>query len=552
MTEDPLADVPIDEPPIDEPPIDEPLIEAPLAPVPWRRLSRRMLLVHPVREVGRFIPILIGIVLFGGHNPNGHWWGLIGVVVVIAASVMRWATTSFQITPDQVQLRTGLFRKRILTTPADRVRTVDVTEHALHRILGLAKVSIGTGISDEKKSGMVLDGLGVAEARALRGELLHRTTPATTAPARAMNPTGPAFQPLTPSLEAPVELPLEREDELLRLDPSWMRYAPLTFSGAVTGLAIVGVSVNALGQSNVNASKLRAVQGTSRHLEHLPLWLSIVQVTLSLLAVVAVLSIIGYVLSFWNFRLTRHSGGTLQVTRGLLTTRSTSIERRRLRGVEISEPLFLRAARGSRLMAVATGLRMGRGSQRGGTVLAPPAPSGVITPLAGVVLAEITEARGIARRTDSATAALIPHPPRARRRRINRAITPWVLLAILFAILWGTLGLPKWFAVAGGGAALLFIPIGIDRYHSLGHQFVDGFLITRYGSLVRRRVILESDGIIGWNERRTFFQRRAGLVSLIATTAAGGQHYAVPDLSPEESLRVARQATPGLLEPFLS
>ncbi|SOD70978.1 putative membrane protein [Jatrophihabitans sp. GAS493] len=540
-----MTDVPhhepelVEAPPVEVPLVEAPLVEAPLVEVPWRRLSSRMLLVHPVREVGRFIPILIGIVLFGGHNGNGHWWGLIGVVLVIGASIMRWATTSFQITPDQVQLRTGLFRKRILTTPADRVRTVDVTEHALHRLLGLAKVSIGTGISDEKKSGMVLDGLSVSEARSLRGELLHRTRVSPQSPGR-------------PVATAPEPLP-EREDELLRLDPSWMRYAPFTFSGAITGLAIVGVSFNALGQSDVDASKIRAVQDTSRHLERLPLWLSVIQVTLSLLAVVALLSIIGYVLSFWNFRLTRHSGGTLQVTRGLLTTRSTSIEHRRLRGVEISEPIFLRAVRGARLVAVATGLRMGRGSQRGGTVLAPPAPSRVIADLAGTVLGEIAlrEAQRNSSGTDAATVTLVPHPARARRRRINRAITPWLLLVILLIVLWATAGLPKWFAVAAAVGALLAIPIGVDRYRSLGHRFVDGFLVTRYGSLVRRRVVLEADGIIGWNERRTFFQRRARLVSLIATTAAGGQHYAVPDLAPEESLRLARQATPGLLEPFL-
>jgi hypothetical protein len=51
--------------------------------------------------------------------------------------------------------------------------------------------------------------------------------------------------------------------------------------------------------------------------------------------VVTLLSTIGYVLAYWGYRLTRHAGGTLHVARGLLTTRATSIEERRLRGAEI-------------------------------------------------------------------------------------------------------------------------------------------------------------------------------------------------------------------------
>ena len=66
----------------------------------------------------------------------------------------------------------------------DRIRTVDVTARAMHRLLGLARVEIGTGRSDREADGGVrLDGLTAAEAAALREELLHRRAPA--APAGA-------------------------------------------------------------------------------------------------------------------------------------------------------------------------------------------------------------------------------------------------------------------------------------------------------------------------------------------------------------------------------
>jgi putative membrane protein len=96
------------------------------------------------------------------------------------------------------------------------------------------------------------------------------------------------------------------------------------------------------------------------------------------------------------------------------------------------------------------------------------------------------------------------------------------------------------------GAAL-----AIDRYRALGHHVVDGVLTASAGSLVRRRCMLDGDGIIGWNLHRSFFQRRAGLATLVATTAAGRQQYRVQDVELGEALLTAEAAVPGLLAPFL-
>ncbi len=71
------------------------------------------------------------------------------------------------------------------------------------------------------------------------------------------------------------------------------------------------------------------------------------------------------------------------------------------------------------------------------------------------------------------------------------------------------------------------------------------------GSLIRRRSVVAAEGIIGWNVERSFFQRRAGLATLTATTAAGEQHYDVQDVEMGEALRVAEELLPGLAAPFL-
>jgi putative membrane protein len=97
------------------------------------------------------------------------------------------------------------------------------------------------------------------------------------------------------------------------------------------------------------------------------------------------------------------------------------------------------------------------------------------------------------------------------------------------------------------GAALL----AYDRSRALGHALTEDTLVSRRGSLVRRRSALSRDGIIGWNLRRSFFQRRAGLTTLVATTAAGRQRVEVQDIPLRQALHLADEAIPGLLTPFL-
>ena len=119
----------------------------------WHRLDRRMLLVHPVREVGRFLPVLIGLLLFGRGSDGGGYWGLIGVAIPIGLGLLRYVTTSYRLTSGRVEVRNGLLNKRVVSTPLDRVRTVDLTASPIHRALGLVTVRVGTGQGGDKGDG---------------------------------------------------------------------------------------------------------------------------------------------------------------------------------------------------------------------------------------------------------------------------------------------------------------------------------------------------------------------------------------------------------------
>lgn len=488
------------------------------APDPWRRLSRRMLLVHPVQELRRLLVPLIALVFVGRTSDQRGFWPLLGAGVVIVLGMVRWFTTTYRVTPTQVQVRRGLLRRSTVSVPRDRVRTVDVTSHLLHRMLGLARLTVGTGQSDRKEEPLRLDALTVAAAAQLRGELLHeRAAPAAEAGAPAPPPAGHV---------------------VAVLDPAWVRYAPFTLSGLLTIGVIAGFVTNAAAQAHINVFRLAT--GARSDLHGTPVWLAVVLVLLVIVVAVALLSAGGYVLAFWGFRLARQ-GTTLHVTRGLLTTRATTIEARRLRGAEISEPLLLRWVRGARATAITTGLRVGRGAERGGSVLLPAAPAEETARVASEVLG-----------TPAPVAAVLTrHGRGARRRRYFKALRAAGYVVALLALLWWLAGWPAWPVYASLGLLVLALPLAADRYANLGHALVDGYLVARVGSVIRRRYMLGCDAVIGWNERRSFFQRRAGVATWTATTAAGRGRYEIVDVPRADGVAFADAATPGLLTPFL-
>jgi putative membrane protein len=498
------------------------------APEAWRRLDRRMLLIHPIQELPRALPALLAAFVAGNGGGRGLIWIAVALAITLTFAFSRWFTTRYRVTEDRVEVGSGLFRRRVRAVSRDRIRTVDVTARAMHRLLGLARVEVGTGRSDRDEGGGVrLDGLTATEAVALRAELLHRA-PQPPSPGAAAAAGAP-----TPAVEA--------ESELARLDPSWVRFAPFTLSGVVSVGVVLGFLLNVANEAHFDPKNWGPARHLADRLGHAPVALTALALLLLALVAVVVASTVGYALAFWDFRLTRHPGGTLHVTRGLITTRATTIEERRLHGTEVSEPLLLRMVAGARLIAIATGLRVGRGAERGGSLLVPPAPRAEVQRVAAEVMGA----------AEPVTRPLTAHGPRARTRRYTRALTVWALLVAALAIVHWAIGGPWWLPVAALALAPIAVALAADRYRNLGHAVAGERLVAARGSLVRRRAVVAAEGIIGWNVERSFFQRRAGLATLTATTAAGEQHYDVQDVEIGEALRVAEQLLPGLAAPFL-
>jgi putative membrane protein len=497
--------------------------------IAWRRLDRRMLLVHPVVELVKFLPFLIGIFVLGSGGGQA-WWQVFGVAIPVALGIVRYFTTTYRITATQVELQRGLLGTKVLTTRLDRVRAVEVTSTLAHRVLGLAKVEIGTaaaGGQDDDK--FVLDGLPIPEARQLRAALLHRTG-ATPAPASAGTQD-------TPSAPAPA---VHEDEVLLSFDRRWVRYAPLTSSGSVIAagvLAVLGQFGDQFFEVWIDTEQVQDwAENGSLHVV-IPIVVAIFVVGFLVLG--AIFSVLGYLVTNWDFSLARDTRGrSFHVRRGLFTSTETSLERQRVRGLEVSEPLGLRLAGAAKLTAIATGVS-GEGSR---TMLAPVAPRTVIDEVGASVIDA----------PQPLHVTLVQHGPAARRRRYTRALTGAAVLPVLATAVVVVFDIPWWTALP----TLLTFPIGAllaaDRYRRLGHALEPDYLVVRQGSVRGRREILQRTGIIGWNIQQSWFQRRSGLVTLVATTAAGHQAYAALDVPESLAIALADEAVPGLVSPFLA
>jgi putative membrane protein len=481
----------------------------------WQRLDPRMLLVDPVKTLGRFaVPFLIAFVGVGSAN-SGLSVSMLPLYVGIAVlfGMLPWLTTHYQVTATQLQVRRGFLQRNTVTAPLERIRSVDLEASLLRRLLSVTKVQIGTGVDDKR---ITLDALSVAKANELRGFLLAVSGVGEDAASSETVSSGASSSDI----------------ELARIDWSWLRFAPFSLSRLVVVASAIGV----LSQFGDQIPLADAVDSAWQRVSNqsLPLVVAIATVVLALAWVV--IAVGGYVVQWWDMRLTREHG-QLRLTAGLFTTRATSVEERRLRGVELVEPALLRLVRGAELNALATGVGTG-----GVIKVLPPSPHPVALRVGGEIL-ETPEPLSV---------RLLQHGLAARRRchiraqRVTLAAAVAALAANIFLdwSAWVGVVVVPLVALGSAVAAELF-------YRQLGHQLTAEHLVSGTGALQRRRTALERDGIIGWVVAQSWFQRRVGLATLVATTAAGPERVVIRDIPIARALAVADEATPGLLTPFL-
>jgi putative membrane protein len=483
----------------------------------WRKLDAKAVVVGALLAAG--VAVSAGVPTAAGVASGTSWavalaWvvpgGLLLVLGGAGLEYVRWRRTQYRISGSQAELHTGLVFLRRRSLARERIRSVDLTANPLLRVFGLVAVKIGTGESSGEST-LVLSPVRRAEGERLRLELLRGEQH-------------------------------ESDGTLAALDPAWIRYAPISFLAPTLGLAAGGAVMQVSQWFTLQDELIDWVQDL---FNGIPLVLVLVVLTAILLVVGLIGSLGLFVEMWWNYRLDREPG-TLRVRRGLLTTRSISIEERRLRGVDVVEPLGARLAGAARVDAIATGLVQQQEDEKTDhKTLLPAAPKDLADRIAAAVLREDA--------APTAAAQLVAHPRAALGRRIRIAVAAALLPVVVLVVL-GLL-FTDVLVQLGVLLAVVLLPIAVllarDNYKALGHGITGKYLVTRSGSVRRSTAALQRDGVLGWRVRQSIFQRRAGLATFSAITAAGGGAYSARDADADEGLDFAREAVPGLLESFL-
>ncbi|MFE3448085.1 PH domain-containing protein [Nonomuraea sp. NPDC059194] len=595
--------------------------------VAWSTLHRRIPLATAAMSLTVAVPAAFAVTRFllGEDLARELVVGCAaGVVVLVLVAgyvygVARLRTTRFRLTTDRLELHTGVVVRQQRSIPRDRVRSVDVKADVVRRALGLAVVKVGTGEhTTGEHAELTLNAIAATEAETLRRTLLTGAGAAasgqTVAPRQATVASASPDQAAVPAVR-PGAGGEEGGQVVAALRWSWIRYAPLSIWVFVGGGIAIGAIKKVLDVVGIDLFSTSAAKAAWEWLTGNP-WVAVpIVVAVSLL--VGLVGAVGLFAESWgNYRLDQEAR-TLRVRRGLLTTRSLTLEKRRLRGVAVAEPLLLRLGGGAKVRVVAVGLRKAEGQESEEvSALTPPVPRAEAFRVASHVLHAAPAPAG--RDPHAAPAAgreavphavstpggwdlhavpppggwdphavpppggwdphavpvagreavphvpgpggwasvgwgeLEPHPRAAKGRRTRQALVTVVVLAAAMGV---TEWLTGWIPVAAWALPVLAVPVALalaaDAYRGLGHRLTGGHLLTRAGSAGRTTVALDTGGIVGWRIRQSFFQRRLGLITVAATTAAGDGHYDVLDVGTTEGLDLAARAVPGLLGPFL-
>jgi putative membrane protein len=427
------------------------------------------------------------VLLLTGKGDRNEFISAIIVGVLALYSVAQYFTYRFQIGPEGVVIRSGVFVKSVVNVPFTRIQNVSVEQSLFHRIVGVAEVELEAAGGTKPEGRMRV--LSVADAAAL--EALIREQSGTAAAASEAAPAIPSRTLL--ALDTP---------ELVRLGVISNR-----------GLLIIGATVGAIFQAvdsdtfeNIVTSIGRAVFGWSRELQ---VQGSVLVAGIAALAVFAILVVFAFsillaLIQYEDFRLT-DDGKRLRVERGLFTRVRGALLRKRIQGYMIRETQFHRWFK-RRSLRVNSAASIGEGDHS----------LHDLVPVAPVERVDVLVDDLLGLHASWPPANWLPLHPAAWRRRFFPGAILFLILTVFAAWLvrpWGLLGLAL--------LPLLFIRAKLWARHA---RYADegGIVAMREGWLDRTWRIADTKKVQGIVLRQTPLDRRRGMATVEVDTAGAG------------------------------
>lgn len=508
---------------------------------PWERLDPRIVLAAFLGALVRLVPAAVAWWLFDQDDTAARVTVAVFAAIALvhpANEALKFWKVRYRITPTELQVRKGLAVRSAHTVPLHRIRTVDITAPLIHRLLGLAVLTVGTGsnLMTDPTAGVALAGLRAPVAASLRSRLVREAEIADDAGGTTVREAEVADDGTTVTTA-----PVADDGTITELRWGWVVYAmsgvwllvgALSVGGTLYGMA------SAIGRGDWLANGVAAAAAA------LGVFAALVGVVVFLL-VGTLAGATTFVTGWWGYRLARESGGTFVATRGLLTTRSFTADRARMRGITLTASPLVRLFGGALARPVMTGVSLRQAMNESAALLP------TTTRPEAVALGDTLLGSPVLASLEDGTVQLVTHPPAARRRAVARWLVADVVVAgvlVLGAALWDW---PGWLLAVPVALLPLCVLAGRAAYRALGHALVDDHLYLRRGVVIRRTDVIEVRGISGATVRQSPVQRWLGLAGLVATTAAGEQAYRAVDVAVGDATALAAVLTaePGIASP---
>lgn len=403
----------------------------------------------------------------------------------------------YELTADTLNIDKGVLFRTEREIPYHRVQNVDIRRSLFQRLLAIASVNIETagGGATEAK----LQYVGEAEASRLQEQLQSRKRRAEADEEEAVGEPGPRD----------TEVLFELEDRDLIL------YSVLSFDPRVLSVLFLVVPslapMVASGVDQIAASLFLALGVLGALVAAFGIW---------------VVSAFARFVQFYGFRLTRVED-ELRYERGLLQRYDGSIPLEKIQTVVVEENVLMRRFDYASLSIQTAGYAPGSSPSRGSE--------------AAIPLAKRDQLFDLARTIEPFEVPSFERPPAAARRRyaIRYSIIVGLLLLVAFGANVFLVSFP-WYLVA-----VLFLPIPYaarKKWEHRGWALLEDYAATRNGFWRRQIHIVPDFRVQTVIDRRTLFQRRWGLGTVVIDTASSrsliAQDAAAMDVAAETADRL--------------
>ncbi len=481
------------------------------------RLHPLTLVLGLISSLRKLIIPAVPILLLG----NKFRWGGIGLfglmlIGTVVTLLMRYFSFSYRIQGRELVTREGLIERKERHIPLEQIHEIRIEQSLLQRAFDVVEAVIETAGADGAEAKLSV--LSRAEAERLRAAVAARST------AKKVAANESAATPETSEREVIRKLGLQ--DLVLH---------GLTSNHLLSALAILGTAwafaddvlpdwiYKRLGQLLQVAAGEMFRQGLRAALFVLAAGLTVVTM------VGMIVSIIGSVVKFFNYTLTRH-GDELHRSYGLLTRRASSLPRHRIQVLKVEESMLRRWFGLATIRADISGSKKeGDDDNKGRDVLLPIARRAELAFLLSVFFPTLAADEAEWKQVSKLA---------IRRGTIVGVVMLLLVIALLCAGTQSLIGL--WL--------LLLIPllywINVKSYREFGYALGTQYFQTQRGWLGRARYIVPIEKSQVIMVRQSPFERRLQLATLRVDTAGQGYTGGSPSISNlplDEAMQVARK-----------